>query len=80
MKKKKNTSLSLERGVLPLRLKIPEINQKHDINSFLRPRSLAGYSPRGHKESDTTEGLHLHHDPSTCWKAPVVMVRNMDTE
>ena len=22
-------------------------------------RSLVGYSPRGHKESDTTEGLHL---------------------
>ena len=23
------------------------------------PRSLVGYSPWGHKESDTTEGLHL---------------------
>ena len=23
-------------------------------------RSLAGYSPRGHKESDTTEQLHVH--------------------
>ena len=23
-------------------------------------RSLAGYSPRGRKESDTTEGLHAH--------------------
>ena len=23
-------------------------------------RSLAGYSPQGHKESDTTEGLHFH--------------------
>ena len=23
-------------------------------------RSLVGYSPRGHKESDTTERLHLH--------------------
>ena len=24
------------------------------------PRSLVGYSPRGHKESDTTERLHFH--------------------
>ena len=24
-------------------------------------RSLVGYSPRGHKESDTTERLHHHH-------------------
>ena len=24
------------------------------------PRSLVGYSPWGHKESDTTEQLHLH--------------------
>ena len=23
-------------------------------------RSLAGYSPKGHKESDTTERLHTH--------------------
>ena len=26
-----------------------------------RQRSLAGYSPRGRKESDMTERLHLHH-------------------
>ena len=26
---------------------------------FLGQRSLAGYSPRGHKESDTAEGLML---------------------
>ena len=25
-----------------------------------RRRSLVGYSLRGHKESDTTEGLHFH--------------------
>ena len=24
-------------------------------------KSLAGYSPWGHKESDTTERLHFHH-------------------
>ena len=36
-------------------------------------RNLAGYSPRGHKESDTTEHLHFHfHDveaqvPSTMF-------------
>ena len=37
-------------------------------------RSLAGYSPRGHKESDTTERLTLsrsHWDPSTCMRSPI---------
>ena len=24
------------------------------------PRSLVGYSPWNHKESDTTDGLHMH--------------------
>ena len=28
---------------------------------FHGQRSLAGYSPWGHKESDTTEGLNHHH-------------------
>ena len=27
-------------------------------------RSLVGYSPRGHKESNTTERLHFHFSPS----------------
>ena len=27
-------------------------------------RNLVGYSPRGHKESDTTERLHFHFSPS----------------
>ena len=27
---------------------------------FLAQRSLAGYSPRGHKESDATERLNTH--------------------
>ena len=34
-------------------------------------RSLVGYSLQGHKESDTTEGLHLHFHftTSTTWEA-----------
>ena len=27
-------------------------------------RNLAGYSPRGRKESDTTEATEHYHDPS----------------
>ena len=34
-------------------------------------RSLVGYSPRGHKESDMTERLHLHlHIHYMVWDAP----------
>ena len=29
-------------------------------------RSLAGYSPQGHKESDTTERLHSLHSLNDC--------------
>ena len=29
-------------------------------------RSLAGYSPRGHKDSDTTERAHTHRPLSLC--------------
>ena len=29
-------------------------------------RSLVGYSPRGHKESDTTERLHFHFQEYIC--------------
>ena len=33
-------------------------------------RSLVGYSPRGHRESDTTERLHLHLQyPCSRWTA-----------
>ena len=31
---------------------------------FHGQRSLVGYCPRGHKESDTTERLHFHFHPS----------------
>ena len=40
-------------------------------------RSLVGYSPRGHKESDTTERLHLHlhlHLHTTLWGSQVALV------
>ena len=30
------------------------------LEKFHRWRSLVGYSPWGHKESDTTERLHFH--------------------
>ena len=30
-------------------------------------RNLVGYSPRGHKESDTTERLQLHHADNIMW-------------
>jgi len=33
-------------------------------------RSLAGYSPRGLKESDTTEWLSLHHFWRQTWNGP----------
>ena len=36
-----------------------------------RWRSLVGYSPWGHKESDTTERLHFHFQE---WKKDVVLV------
>ena len=39
-----------------------------------RPRSLAGYSPWGHKESDTTECTHTHthtHTLSKDWTRAV---------
>ena len=32
---------------------------------FHGQRSLAGYSPRGHKESDTTERIHRHTQTDT---------------
>ena len=32
-------------------------------------RSLVGYSPRGHRESDTTEQLHFHSVSSSCFCA-----------
>ena len=34
-------------------------------------RSLVGYSPRGHKESDTTERLHLHLHQYSCLRNPM---------
>ena len=37
------------------------------------PRGLAGYSPWGHKESDTTERLSMHtrtHSSILAWKIP----------
>ena len=39
----------LEKGMLPTPVFLPE--------EFHRQRSLVGYSPRDHKESDTTERL-----------------------
>ena len=37
-----------------------------------RPRSLAGYSPWGHKESDTAECTHTHtHTLSKAWTRAV---------
>ena len=30
------------------------------LENSMDGRSLVGYSPGGHKESDTTEGLHFH--------------------
>ena len=38
---------------------------------FHRWRSLVGYSPRGHKESDTTEQLHL----ITCFSPDPLVAR-----
>ena len=39
------------------------------------PRSLAGYSPWGHKESDTTEYTHTHTHTHTLSKALTRAVR-----
>ena len=34
-------------------------------------RSLVGYSPRGHKESDTTETLHFHPSAEKTFRSCV---------
>ena len=36
-------------------------------------RSLAGYSPWGHKKSDTTERTHTHIDPLMTRKDRIVL-------
>ena len=38
-------------------------------------RSLVGYSPWGHKESDTTERLHFHFQPNDPLIASLVIYR-----
>ena len=40
-------------------------NPLHLPGESHRQRSLAGYSPRGHKESDVTEALSVHAYPFT---------------
>ena len=44
-------------------------------------RSLVGYSPRGRKESDTTERLHFHHVPTIVlkWKVKVLVFQSCPT-
>ena len=40
-------------------------------------RSLMGYSPQGHKESDTTEAtLHTHTGPDTSWALPKAKLKH----
>ena len=53
---------------------IPSWRRKWQSTQVLLPgkshgwRNLIGYSPWGHKESDTTERLHFHFQiPSRCW-------------
>ena len=64
VKKKRNTRPprheTREMGVPPLGGKIPWRKTRRPTPAFLpgeshRQRSLVGYSPGGHKESDTTE-------------------------
>ena len=61
---------SLEKGMAPSPVLLP--GESHG------QRSLAGYSPRGHKGSDTTERLHFHalekematHSGVLAWRIP----------
>ena len=48
----------LEKKWLPISVFLP--------GDFCRQRSLAGYSPRGHKELDTTQQLSLHTKSRKC--------------
>ena len=52
-------------GLIPGLGRFPWRRKWHPTPVFLPgeshgQRSLVGYSPRGRKESDTTEGLHFH--------------------
>ena len=48
-------------------------------SSVLAWRSLVGYSPRGHREPDTTERLHLHlHLPQVLFT--LLMLCNHDVD
>ena len=40
-------------------------------------RSLAGYSPRGHKESDMTEQLKHFHIIQVIWALPVFLLASL---
>jgi len=41
------------------------------LRKFHRQRSLAGYSPGGCKESDTTEHTHIHTSKDLNWDSMV---------
>ena len=44
---------------------LPHLPYSLELSPTHGRRSLAGYSPWGHKESDTTEELSLHFTPLT---------------
>ena len=46
-------------GKIPWRRK-PQLTPVFSPEKFHRQRSLSGYSPWGHKESDMTEHTHAH--------------------
>ena len=60
---------SLERKWQPLRVLLP--------GKFHGWRSLVGYSPWGHKESDTTERLHFTFCVLRCLSLVSQMVKNL---
>jgi len=52
----------LEKGMQPTQVFFP--------GEFHGQRSLVGYSPWGHKESDITERLMAPHSSTLAWKIP----------
>ena len=54
-----------------------EMATHSNILAWEIPRSLAGYSPRAHKESDTTEQLNINNKrASKCSNAPARLEPN----
>ena len=52
----------LEKGMQPTQVFLP--------GEFHGQRSLVGYSPWGHKESDITKQLMAPHSSTLAWKIP----------